>query len=58
MLAAMKKKPKDRSGLIFVALLCVLVGIVLSIAFLNGDRQLSPQSQDGTLIPRTTVQPQ
>ena len=52
------KKPIDKAGLIFVALLCVLVAIVLSIALLNDRNDFTPQMQDGSLIPRTTPQPQ
>jgi hypothetical protein len=51
------RKPIDKAGLIFVALLCVLIGIVLSITLLNKNNQFAPQTQDGSLIPRT-VQPQ
>lgn len=48
------RKPIDKAGLMFVALLCVLVGIVLSIAFMNNDNKFTQQTQDGSLIPRTT----
>lgn|GEM_PF-1965133 len=52
------KKPIDKAGLIFVALLCVLIGLVLSIALFRGNvhiapQGIAPQGQDGSLIPRT-----
>ncbi|WP_296035325.1 hypothetical protein [uncultured Agrobacterium sp.] len=51
------KKPIDKAGLIFVALLCVLVGLVLSIVLFDDKIQIAPQIQDGSLIPRTSPQP-
>lgn len=43
--------PMDRSGLVFVILLCALVAIVLSIVLL--DKERTPvQLDDGSLIPR------
>ncbi|WP_306930808.1 MULTISPECIES: hypothetical protein [Agrobacterium] len=48
------RKPIDKAGLIFVALLCVLVGLVLSIALFRDNIHIAPQAQDGSLIPRTT----
>ncbi len=54
---ALMRKPIDKAGLIFVALLCVLIGLVLSIVLFDDKIQLAPQTQDGSLIPRTTVQP-
>ncbi|MEJ8310227.1 hypothetical protein [Agrobacterium larrymoorei] len=48
------RKPIDKAGLIFVALLCVLVGLVLSIVLFDDKIHISPQAQDGSLIPRTT----
>lgn len=50
------RKPIDKAGLIFVTLLCVLVGIVLSIVLFDDNVQFTPQAQDGSLIPRTVPQ--
>ena len=47
------RKPIDKAGLIFVALLCVLIGLVLSISLFNDNIHIAPQGQDGSLIPRT-----
>jgi len=47
------KKPIDKAGLIFVALLCVLIGLVLSIALFRDNVHIAPHGQDGSLIPRT-----
>ncbi len=55
---ALMRKPIDKAGLIFVALLCVLIGLVLSIVLFDDKIQLAPQTQDGSLIPRTVPQQQ